>query len=189
MNKNETLKTLAIIKVAYPNSFTKTTSQDIDILTNLWCMQFKNYSYELVMGAINTIIANDTSQFMPTIARIKEVCNQIENPNRMCEEEAWLYIEDAMRNGIYHAKEEFDELPVECQRIVGSPDRLRDWAMMDISTVQSVVHSNFLKSFRTQQENRRLYEAIPTSVKEKLMIEDEDYDNGRITERVIERIE
>lgn len=174
MERNEILKTLAVIKVAYPNSFNKMTSQDFETLANLWGVQFKGYDYNLVMAAVNTIISNDQNQFMPCIARIKEVCNQLMNPNQMSEEEAWQYIENATRNGIYHAVEEFNNLPIECQQIVGSPDRLRDWAMMDTSTVQSVVHSNFLKTFKTQKENTRLQNSIPIAYKEKLMIGGED---------------
>ena len=177
MERQEILKTLAIIKVAYPNSFLKMSSKDLETLANLWAIQFKDYEYNLVMGAVNTIIANDQNQFMPSIGRIKEVCHQLMNPNQMDEEEAWLYIEDAMRNGIYGSEKEFKNLPAECQKIVGSPDRLRDWAMMDISTVQSVVHSNFLKSFRSQKENTRLQSSIPIAYKEKLMIgETDEYD-------------
>jgi hypothetical protein len=172
MERQEIIKTLAVVKIAYPNSFNKMTSQDFETLINLWGIQFKNYSYELVMNAINTIIANDINQFMPTIGKIKEVCNQLMNPNRMCEEEAWLYIEDAMRNGIYGSVKEFNNLPSECQRIVGNPDRLRNWAMMDIEEVQTVVHSNFLKAFRNQQEQDKTRNAI--SFSENLMIGEEN---------------
>ena len=70
MNKAETLQILAIIKVAYPNSFNKFTNQDIKMLTKLWEIQFKDYDYKLVMNAVNTIISTDLNDFMPTIARI-----------------------------------------------------------------------------------------------------------------------
>lgn len=170
MTNNETLKILAIIKVAYPNSFTKMTNQDIDMLTNLWTMQFKEYEYELVMGAINTIIASDLTQFMPTIARVKEVCRNLTNHNQISEIEAWQYIKEALSNSIYNAKEEFDKLPSICQKIVGNPRQLREWCMLGTDEVDTVVHSNFLKMFRGLIEHERQQELIPLTVREKLMI-------------------
>lgn len=170
MERTEILKTLAVIKVAYPNSFLKMSSQDFETLANLWEMQFSEYDYKLVITAINTIIANDQNQFMPTIARIKEVCRNLLNPNSISDEQAWLYIKKAISNGIYHAREEFEKLPTECQKLVGNPGRLRDWAMMDSSEIETIVHSNFLKSFKAQQENSKLQNSIPLAYKEKLMI-------------------
>ena len=40
-------------------------------------------------------------------------------------ESAWAAIRKAAGNSIYHAEEEFAALPSECQRAVGSADRLR----------------------------------------------------------------
>lgn len=171
MNKNETLKVLAVIKVAYPSSLTKMTSQDIEMLTSLWCMQFKEYDYELVMGAINTIIATDLTQFMPTIARVKEVCRNLTNQNQITEIEAWHYIKEALSNSIYNAKEEFDKLPTICQTIVGSPKQLREWCILGTDETDTIVHSNFLKVFRGLVETERQQELIPLTVKEKLMLE------------------
>lgn len=171
MNKNETLKILAVIKVAYPYSFTKLTNNDIEAMVGLWLLQFKNYDYELVNGAINTIISSDLSDFMPTIARIKEVCRMLVSPNQIGEVEAWQCVKNALSNSIYNSKEEFNKLPTICQKIVGSPRQLREWCMLDINETDTVVHSNFLKAFRGAIEHERQQSLIPLSVKENLMIE------------------
>lgn len=180
MNNNETLKVLAVIKVAYPNSFTKMTNQDIEMLTQLWTIQFKEYNYELVMGAINTIIATDLNQFMPTIARVKEVCRNLTNQNQISEIEAWHYIKQALSNSIYNAKDEFDKLPTICQKIVGSPRQLREWCMLGTDETDTIIHSNFLKMFRGLVEDERQQELIPLTVKEKLMIGSAKNENSDI---------
>lgn len=171
MNKAETLQILAIIKVAYPNSFNKFTKQDIEMLAKLWEIQFKDYDYKLVMNAVNTIISTDLNDFMPTIARIKEVCRNLANPNQMSEVEAWQCVKNALSNSIYNSKEEFNKLPTICQKIVGSPRQLREWCMLDINETDTVVHSNFLKAFRGAVEHERQQDLIPLSIKQELMIE------------------
>lgn len=170
MTKSETLQILAIIKVAYPNSFNKFTKQDIEMLAKLWEIQFKEYDYKLVMNAVNTIISTDLTDFMPTIARIKEVCRKLANPNEMSEVEAWQHIKKALSNSIYHAKEEYDKLPTICQKMVGSPSQLSQWAMMDCGEVDTVIHSNFLKGFRSESEYERQQSLIPFSVREELLL-------------------
>lgn len=171
MNKAETLQILAIIKVAYPNSFNKFTNQDIKMLAKLWEIQFKDYDYKLVMNAVNTIISTDLNDFMPTIARIKEVCRSLSNLNQMSEVEAWQHIKKALSNSIYHAKEEYDKLPAICQKMVGSPSQLSQWATLDCGEVDTVIHSNFLKGFRGVIEHERQQDLIPLSIKQELMIE------------------
>lgn len=170
MDRKETLKVLGTIKVAYPNSFSRMADMDFETLINLWQMQFKDYDYKLVMSSIDVIIANDLNNFMPTIARVKEVCRNLSGGNQMSELEAWQYIKKALSNSIYHAKEEFDELPSICQKLVGTPSQLREWAILDTTQVDTIVHSNFLKLFRSYNENKRQQEMIPSCAKERLMI-------------------
>lgn len=170
MNKSEVLKTLAVIKVAYPNSFNKLTNSDIEMLAQLWMIQFKDYDYKLVNGAINTIISSDLSDFMPTIARIKEVCRQLSNPNQISEIEAWQYVKNALSNSIYNSTEEFNKLPEICRKIVGNPRQLREWSMLETDETDTIVYSNFIKMFRGAIERERQQNLIPLSVKENLMI-------------------
>lgn len=174
MNEIETTKVLGVIRVAYPNSYSKLSEGDTKITIDLWQRQFNSYDYQLVMAAVNTIIANDVTQFAPTIARVKEVCRQLANPNQISEEQAWIYIKKALSNSIYNSCDEFRKLPSICQKLVGESSRLREWAMMNTSEVETIVHSNFLKVYRNLQESERLQEAMPISYKEKLMIGDKD---------------
>ena len=174
MNEIETAKILGVIKVAYPNSYSKLSDNDTQATIDLWHRQFNSYDYQLVMAAVNTIITNDVTQFAPTIARVKEVCRQLINPNQISEEQAWVHIKKALSNSIYNSCSEFKKLPSVCQQLVGDSSRLREWAMMNTNEVETIVHSNFLKSYRSLKESERLQEAIPIAYRENLMIGDKD---------------
>ena len=83
----------------------------------------------------------------------------------MTEQEAWALVAKAIRNGTWGAKEEFEALPPQIQRIVGSPTQLSDWAKMDSDSVHSVVASNFQRSFRAKVKADKEYAALPSEVK------------------------
>ena len=73
-------------------------------------------------------------------------------------------VSKACSNGIYGYREEFAKLPPEVQRAVGAPEQLREWAMMDSDTVQSVVASNFQRNYRASQTRAREQAKLPPNV-------------------------
>lgn len=168
MTKNEVLKVLSIVKVAYPNSFRDTTKADAEATIELWSRQFKDYEYQTVMMALDSIISTDTSDFMPSIGKIKEMIVKLNEPSEMTEQEAWGLVFKALRNSWYNSQKEFDKLPTVIQRIVGSHNQLKEWAMMPTDQVNSVVASNFMRSYRARAKNEREMLKIPTDVKNAL---------------------
>lgn len=76
MNKKEIVEIISFIKIAYPNSIKGMTQQELTAMVNLWHMQFADYNKQEVLNSINYIIANDDSNFMPSIARIKQVIKE-----------------------------------------------------------------------------------------------------------------
>ncbi len=51
------------------------------------------------------------------------------------------------------------------QRIVGSPSVLREWAQNDINELQTVIASNFQRSYRARAKGEREFMALPQSTK------------------------
>ena len=88
------------------------------------------------------------------------------SPPEMTESEVWTLVSNALRNGIYGAQEEFDRLPPVVRRLVGSPGQLREWAMMDADTVQSVVASNFQRAYRVRSRQHAEYAALPSDIRQ-----------------------
>ena len=85
--------------------------------------------------------------------------------NVMTDEKAWRLIYAAICNSAHNSGGEFAKLPPELQRIVGSPNQLRDWALMDSDTVNSVVASNVQRAYRTRTASEREMRLLPESVK------------------------
>ena len=83
----------------------------------------------------------------------------------MTEGEAWGLVSRALRNSAYDSQREFDALPPRLQRLVGSPNQLREWAMLDADTVQSVIASNFQRSYRARTAADLAYAALPADVR------------------------
>ena len=88
-------------------------------------------------------------------------------------------VSKAIRNGIYGYQKEFDKLPPTVQTAVGQPEQLREWAVMDVGEVESVVASNFMRGYKTAQRRERETAMIPedvrnllTGVGQKMMIGD-----------------
>ena len=71
----------------------------------------------------------------------------------------------AIRNGTYGAKKEFDALPQVIQRLVGSPNQLKEWAAMDADVVSSVVASNFQRSYKARVASERELLSLPGDVR------------------------
>lgn len=166
MTREETIKVLAVLKAAYPAFYRGMKADELNGIVNLWASQFEGDDYKTVGAAVQAHIATDTKGYPPHIGAIKEAIRKITQPDEMSEMEAWGYVASALRNSGYNSVAEFDKLPPVVRRIVGSPSQLREWAMMDSDTVQSVVQSNFMRSYRVRAQHEREYLALPENVRE-----------------------
>ena len=70
MTREETIKVLAILKSAYPNSYKNMSEEEANGTVTVWAVQFTDIPVDLVMIAINKIISN--SPFPPAISEVKE---------------------------------------------------------------------------------------------------------------------
>jgi hypothetical protein len=118
---------------------------------------------------VKAFISGDGKGFPPAIGQIKERIRLITQPEEMTEQEAWTFVSKALRNSIYGSEEEFAKLPPEVRAVVHDPGQLRQWARSPDDTVQTVIASNFMRSFRAKQKATKEYMALPTEVK-RLMI-------------------
>ena len=166
MDRAETARTLAVLRAAYPNFYRGMGKAELEDIVDLWASMFEDDPFELVAGAVKAFIATDNKGFPPVIGVIKEKLRQISQPPMMTEQEAWQRVLKAIRDSAYRAREEFDALPPLLRSLVGSPQQLRDWGMMDETTVQSVVASNFMRSYRARVKYQADFDALPGDVKQ-----------------------
>lgn len=165
MTYDETLSIMAVLKAAYPNFYRDMKRSEAEGIVSLWTEMFKDEPAEIVAVAVKAHIVNDKKGFPPHIGAIKEAILKIKRPDEMTEMEAWALVDKATRNAKYGAREEFEKLPPLIQRLVGSPNQLREWAMMESDKVASIVSSNFQRSFRARATSEREFLALPADVR------------------------
>lgn len=165
MTVEETLKIMAVLKASYPNFYRDMKRKDAEGIVNLWADMFSGDDYRLVAVAVKALIASDSKGFPPVIGQVKEKLRLLTGREEMTEQEAWGLVAKAVRNGIWGAQEEFEKLPEDVQRIVGSPEQLRSWAQMESDSLHSVVASNFQRAYRVKAAQKREYAALPEDVK------------------------
>lgn len=166
MNREETLAIMGVLKAAYPNFYKGMGRADAEGIVDLWSSMFDQEPAQLVAMAVKAHIANDKNGYPPHIGAIKEAIVKLRTPEEMTEQEAWGLVLKALRNGIYGAQKEFDALPPLIQRLVGSPSQLKEWAMMDGDAVNSVVASNFQRSYKVRSASEREMLALPADVRQ-----------------------
>lgn len=157
MTVQDTGKVMDILKGAYPNwNATKNTAI-------VWAQMFSDDPVELVLAAVKSYIASDTSGFAPVVGQIKKIMIDLQMDD-MNENEAWSLIRRAISNGIYGSVEEYKALPPILQKVVGSPDQLTEWAMLT-DGLDTVVASNVMRSYRKELDRQRFERALPGDVR------------------------
>ena len=165
MTRQETATIMDILAAAYPRFYTGPDAPDPVQTLNLWATMFADDPVEVVAMAVKAFIASDKKGFPPHIGAIKDSIVKLKTSDELTEQEAWELVRRACSNSNYGAKEEFDKLPPVVRRLVGSPNQLREWAMMDSDTLNSVVASNFQRSYKARAASEREYLALPSDVR------------------------
>ena len=166
MNKFETIGIMAILKEAYPMYYRDKSKEELNVAVSLWAEMFADDDINLVKASIKSYIANDVKGFPPVIGQIKHSLHKIIEPEQLTEIQAWDLVSKAIRNGCYNSVEEFNKLPSTIQKSIGSADRLREWSQVELKDVQTVISSNFMRSYKVKLENEREYSKLPNDVKQ-----------------------
>ena len=163
MNQTEASKIIRILTSA----FSSYKPPSINDAAEVWQIVFSDVPFEAVSAALYSYISRG-HEFAPTPGQIKETLNHFLHPNELTEAEAWNMVLIALRNGIYGAEEEYDRLPEDVQKAIGSPHYLHDLALQE-DVNYSVESSNFYKRYRTVLERKREIDALPSGIRKKVM--------------------
>ena len=161
MDKTESTKILAILRITYPGFYKGMSEKDHGDTVFLWATMFKDDAFELVSAAVKTFIASDEKGFPPHIGAIKAAIAKLTQPDALTEIEAWNIVRGKM--SFYATRVDFLSLPPVIQRAVGSASQLCQWAMTDIESMP-VIQSNFMRSYRAALEAERQRAKIPKDV-------------------------
>lgn len=177
MTRQDTLMLMSLLRAAYPQYYAKQGVDDAKAAVNLWHMMFKDDDAQLVSAAVKAFISTDTKGFPPVVGQIKAKMDMIMREacggGEMTPMEAWAKVQKAIRNSCYNAEAEFAKLPDTIRSVLGGPSTLHDYAQMDSETVNSVIASNFQRSFTARRDHVTEMRMLPADVK--ALIETEQF--------------
>ena len=188
MNRNETKEVVMAIYNLYPNW----KPSDLSFTVDTWNVFLAEYDKKEVQVALATYVKSNTSGFAPSVGQLIQLLPSLikKEESLLNEAEAWSLVRKAIRKSSYYADEEFQKLPSEIQKAVGSPANLRIIACNEDYN-EEVESSNFKRAYRTvlarekeiQRMPKQIQDLIGTVVKEK----QERYNLGVTTTAAIEQ--
>lgn len=155
MNKKETAQVITLLAGNYSSISDKTKEQK-QMMLNTWYECLGDLDYNLVLQAVKISIIN--SPYPPTIHEIRKNAIGIIKPsNKRTAIEAWEEAHKMISNGIYMTNEEFDKASPEVKMFFGNVRQVKELALMDSDTVNTVTKGQFLKQYEiiTERENAR----------------------------------
>lgn len=161
MTREETVKIIRIMSDCYPNYKPNNLSETVDV----WQMMLDEYSYNQVSIALKAYATSDTSGFAPSVGEIVAKIQLVSQPQELDGMAAWGLVSNALRNGTYGAVEEFNKLPPLVRQAVGMPDNLKNWATSDYQTIETVIQSNFLRTYETVVKRANEINRMPDNIK------------------------
>ena len=161
MTEEKVGELLMTIQAYYPNY----NPPDKKITLNAWYIMLAEYPEELVLQALRACIATNTSGFAPDVGQIISKIQTISQPQELDGMAAWGLVSKALRNGTYGAVEEFNKLPPLVRQAVGIPDNLKNWATSDYQTIETVIQSNFLRTYEVIVKRANEINRMPDNIK------------------------
>lgn len=161
MTEEKVGELLMTIQAYYPNY----NPPDKKITLNAWYIMLAEYPEELVLQALRACIATNTSGFAPDVGQIISKIQTISQPQELDGMAAWGLVSKALRNGTYGAVEEFNKLPPLVRQAVGMPDNLKNWATSDYQTIETVIQSNFLRTYEVIVKRANEINRMPDNIK------------------------
>ena len=166
MSREEAKNILMMVQAAYPNF----SPQDKGVTLNTWHLMLADYPYKQVEAALISFVRTEGKGFPPSIGQIIDKLQTLygKGEEDMNEIAAWGMVSKAISNSGYHSEEEFAKLPPILQRVVYSPANLRSWAVTDTDTVNGVIQSHVIRTYRAVLKAEREEQKLPVKLRQAL---------------------
>lgn len=158
MNNHQMIVIMQYFQAAYSKFYENANPRDV---LKVWYDVLKDEDPVVVNAAAKNYVK--THKYPPTVADIMEQIELIKQPD--ADTDLWGLIYKAVSNGLYNSEEEFNKLPPECQSFLGSPSALKDLAMTDTGTMNTVVKGQFLKRVEAIREHQAVQRGLPAEVR------------------------
>ncbi len=166
MTRDDVKKIIMMFASVYPHNFTNKSQEALSEMIDVWHTLLDDLDANQVAIATKEFLrTRNEERFMPTPAIIRnEVYEMFKTEEGLTEQEAWNILSKAISNSGYNSQQEYDKLP-EVIKSLTTPSQLRDYAMMDTDELNTVVASNFMRSYKVRKEHHKQYEKISTNTK------------------------
>lgn len=154
MTFEETREILRILKLNYMASFSKMTKEDSMDFLNLWSEAFNNDDVRLVIQAVKSIIYSDTREFAPNIGQVKAKMFELSGIKQMDVGDAWQKVMRNISCNPQYARENYEKLPANIQKALGSYGVLKEIGYMDNNAV-NFARRAFEKRFKEVLEEEK----------------------------------
>ena len=177
MTEQETKSVLAYLSATWDMAKDKDPRQVLAV----WHDIFRQDDARLVQAAAKLYVSQE--KFAPKPADIREKIKQLTAEREQTEMEAWNQVRRAIRGasmeswsrtltedgpGEPSAVVQFKRLPMHLQQIVGSPEQPADWEKLDSKQLDTVIQSNFMRSYRSIVEERMRLSMLPEDMRKAL---------------------
>lgn len=166
MTIQEVSKLIYVVKATYPQTFSRHTTRDLDNMIAAWGSVLEDYTYEQASAGLKIYLASDTKGFPPSPGQVIDCIHKIISGSKqeLNAMEAWALVRRALRNSIYGAEEEYSRLPPVVRKAVGSPENLREMGQLEISRVETVEQSHFIRTYEVTVQRMKDESKIPKKV-------------------------
>ena len=162
MTREETQKLLMAISAIYPNF----KPEDKTLTIDSWHWALEEYPAPAIKAALQIYIKTNGTGFAPSVSQIIACMHAPKTNEYLTEGEAWALVKKAIADGNYHSEERYNELPETVQRAVGGPQMLRQWAMCETSEVNTVIMSNFQRTYKAILSKQDFNNKVPPQIAE-----------------------
>lgn len=161
MNREETKQVLKVLSTAYPRYFADMTKADKIDQINLYLDMFGEYPTQIVIAALHSYIRHN--EYPPSIAGLQK---QIDLLSCMDDKmELWNTLSAACSRGTRMSAEEFDALPEVIREWAGDVGQIKELALMDSMTFNSVIRGQFLKTIPQLIERQEAKKKLPAETR------------------------
>lgn len=164
MNRQETIQVITLLAGNY-NSIAEKDRTQKDLMIATWQECLGDLDYKLVLQAVKKTIID--SPYPPTIHEIRKSAIEMINPTtQKTAIEAWNEAIKMISNGIYMTQEQFETHSPEVKKFFGSVNQVKQLAMVDSETINTVTKGQFLKQYEVIIQREKEQKLLPPQIQE-----------------------
>lgn len=170
MTKADAARLVAIVVTAYPNFDKFKDAKAIEATVNLWAMMFEQDESGIVALAVKKHIA--TNKWPPSVAQIREIMLEIQHPELIEPDKAWLAVSDLMYSaGQFNHGDLSRQLPPLVARAVESIGWTSLWEMHRSAYIggkPGMDRVAFMQQYTPMYEREKSRNMTPAQLTEKI---------------------